>query len=100
LEDIDTIRVQTLVALAFRHHWSSVAESILKYHTLMQERNGKATRGRGKSGWGIRETADDLKISLGMTNDYIRLAKVLKDNPLLKEQEFRDVLSKLRKARR
>jgi hypothetical protein len=91
-----------LRSLAFRAHWVEIARNILEFHETQQEKFGKVTRGRSssngdKDGWGIRQTAEDLNISIAMVSDYLNLGRALREDPSLKIKELRDAIHSIRK---
>jgi len=104
LQGIETLesRKKALHSLAFRAHWTETARHILEFHEEQQERFGKVTRGRpgekaDKTGWGIKETAEDLDISVAMTCDYLNLGRALREDISLRVRELRDALFSIRK---
>jgi len=95
-------REKALRSLAFRAHWVECARHILEFHEAQQEKFGKVSVGRPtasseKNGWGIKETAEDLNISIAMVSDYLNLGRALREDPSIKIRELRDALHSIRK---
>jgi DNA modification methylase len=69
--------------------WEQVA-LVEALHSFRQEEHGEAERGRPKKGedkkpaWGIRDTAQELGISLGSTAETLQLARAVQLDPSLR----------------
>jgi len=72
--------------------WHERALYTLELHELYQAQKGIASKGPGKWGWGVRDTAALLEAS--KTNVYcdIQLGRALRRNPILATKRRRYVL--------
>lgn len=57
--------------------WQEEAKATLELHNLLQQKEGIATVGRGQEGWGVRQTAELLKISPATVTINCQLAEAL-----------------------
>jgi site-specific DNA-methyltransferase (adenine-specific) len=54
--------------------WQEAAALVKEFHTQKGVTFGKATTGRGKTGWSIRDTAEELGLFPSQVVDYLKLA--------------------------
>jgi len=81
--------------------WQEIAHSVAHFHSFMEAKYGKATSGRGKTGWGIRDTAERLGLNPSDVVHYLKLAEGLKHSPSLQSiRQKSKALTKLRRADR
>jgi len=63
--------------------WHEKCRMLEQLDALKRERYGSATQARESDGWGIKETAEVVGMSVGSVAQDIKLAKDLEDNPEL-----------------
>lgn len=66
--------------------WKDLAKRVLEFHESKQKEHGKSKAGRpdsltGKQGWGIRDTARELKIDYLTAQRNINWGLALRQNP-------------------
>ena len=65
-------------------HWSRRAILVAAFHSLKTRQYGEAVPGRPsigtRKGWSVRDTAEELKLSIGYVSDSIRLAIYFQEN--------------------
>jgi hypothetical protein len=69
--------------------WHEEVELVQKLHDLRQRQHGAGVPNRpsvaqGKTGWGMRDTAKELGKALGGVSEDLQLAKLVRQNPALK----------------
>jgi hypothetical protein len=72
-------------------NWADRALAVAALQELMQADQGVAGVGRGKWGWGVRDTAGLLGLSKTFVQTDLQIAKVLRDRPELATQRRRKV---------
>ena len=75
--------------------WQARIKLELEIHNLLQLIHGAGKRGRGYTGWGIKDTAVQLNISIGKLNEDINLAKAFLIDPELEKISTRDKAKKV-----
>ena len=80
-----------------RHNmpWYEEVEMEKALHDLRQRQFGKATIGRGKEGWSLRDTAKELNTALGVISEDLRLAEAIIHDPSLKNVQDKTTAMKL-----
>ena len=69
--------------------WEEECEAVSQLDELKRKRYGSAQRSdgiEGKKGWGMKETAEALGMSLGAVGQDIKLARDLKEHPELRKK--------------
>jgi hypothetical protein len=69
--------------------WWEEAAIVEQYHHRRQaefgsRRTGRPTKKEGRIGWGIRDTARELKLTLGSVAESLQLARALRSDAALK----------------
>jgi len=64
--------------------WDEKAALRAEIHLLKQKKYGKAVKGHESSGWGIKETAESLSVSLGTLSTDIQLVNAMDKLPRLR----------------
>lgn len=75
--------------------WYELVEMEKSLHDLRQRQHGKATVGRGKKGWSLRDTARELDLALGAASQDLQLASALEADPTLRKIQDRTTALKL-----
>lgn len=79
--------------LAHTNKWNEISLLVEEYHTIQQELNGEGRSGRprisGGNGWGIRKTAEELKMSVGAVCQDLKLAARLKKDKSFARIQYR-----------
>lgn len=80
-----------------RHNmpWYEEVEMEKALHDLRQRQFGKATVGRGKVGWSLRDTAKELNTALGVISEDLRLAEAIIHDPSLRNVQDKTTAMKL-----
>jgi len=80
-----------------RHNmpWYEEVEMEKALHDLRQRQFGKATVGRGKEGWSLRDTAKELNTALGVISEDLRLAEAIVKDPSLRNVQDKTTAMKL-----
>lgn len=79
--------------------WFEIASARAELHSLRQDQYGKAMPGRFSAGegWGLKQTAEAVGISIGLMSQDIQLVEGIKKYPQLKdEKNKRMAMSKLK----
>lgn len=63
--------------------WQESSNLVKEYHRTCQSQYGVATTGRGKTGWSVRDTANDLGLNPSDVVQYLQLADGLVESPSL-----------------
>ena len=84
--------------------WYDSAALVKRLHKLRQEQHGisashRPKRGKGKSGWSMRDTAKELDAALGAVSESILLADAVRDDPQLRNIKDRRTALKLVRAK-
>lgn len=66
--------------------WPERNECLLQLHELRQQIHGPATKSPDNKGWGVRQTAEILGVSLGSIGTDLKLAQDLRDHPGLRKK--------------
>jgi DNA modification methylase len=86
--DTPTLLKEKEIELVENYHkeftWQEKALLIDDIHRLHQEEFGVATQSHDSDGWGMKQTAELLKISLGTVHQSLELADALKTMPTIK----------------
>lgn len=86
LTDSDRIRIELIENMGRKDFtWQEAAGLVQAFHSLMQEKYGKATSGKSKTGWGTRDTARELGLNPSDTIYYLKLHEGLATDPTLKD---------------
>jgi len=64
--------------------WDEQASLRAQIHILQQEIHGKATRGHESDGWGLENSAEELKVSIATLSQDLRLTEALNAIPGLR----------------
>jgi site-specific DNA-methyltransferase (adenine-specific) len=80
--------------------WYDSAALVKRLHTLRQGEHGASAshrpkKGKGKSGWSMRDTAAELDAALGAVSESIMLADAVQDDPQLRNIKDRRTAIKL-----
>jgi len=80
--------------------WWELAELVSEWHALRQEQLGKSAPTKGKEkrerpGWSMRDTAEELRISLGFVSEAVMLDAAVKRDPGLRAIKDRDTAVRL-----
>lgn len=80
-----------------RHNlpWYEQVQMEKDLHDLRQRQYGKATVGRGKEGWSLRDTAKELDKALGHISQDLQLAEAIQRDPSLKNVQDKKTAMKL-----
>lgn len=95
----DDLLEMELVENCKRKDWSysEQVKAVKDFHEIMQRKYGEGRQGR-KAGWGMRDTAQYLGISLGLVSQDIKLARAMENNPKLAEEKNKGLaLTKLKR---
>ncbi len=81
--------------------WQEQCKKIEEFHNAKQRENGISQSGRPnnnrKQGWGIRDTARELGLSVGRICEDLLLSREIRSNSILSEiRERKDALKKVR----
>lgn len=100
-EALNRIRLNILSIKEGKYPWPQLCTEILDYHEEQQKTIGKAKAGRPsddkKRGWGIRDSAKELGLSIGTLCEYLNLARLIKTDESLKEMKIDRALSIVRR---
>lgn len=66
--------------------WQERNECLLQLHELQQHIYGPATKSPDNKGWGVRQTAEILGVSLGSIGGDLKLAQDLRNRPDLRKR--------------
>src|SRR6266478_2571609 len=75
--------------------WQARVKLEFEIHRLFQSLYGAGKRGRGHTGWGIKDTAAQLNISVGKLNEDVNLAKAFLIDPELEKSASRDIAKRV-----
>jgi site-specific DNA-methyltransferase (adenine-specific) len=78
--------------------WYEISELVSEWHRTRQEQHGVAEAKKGKAqrgGWSMRDTAEELKMSLGFISEAVMVADAVKRDPALKNISDRDTAVRL-----
>lgn len=78
--------------------WYYRATLISLFHSIKQVHEGVARAGHTNEGWGIRDTAKELNMSVGSVHGYVQLADALIAHPELKKLKLREALEKIHES--
>jgi hypothetical protein len=70
--------------MRFNLPWFEQVELERRLHNLRISQHGQGKPGK-KSGWSLRDTAEELDMSFGVLSEDIRIAEVIENNPQLKK---------------
>ena len=85
LQDEDYLEIAIHKTLQFPQiSWDDQVLKERELHELRVEQHGKATAGRGKSGWSLRDTAEELSMSFGVLSEDLRMADAIANDPSLR----------------
>lgn len=70
--------------------WYTHARLVARFHRICQKMYGIPTGGQGKSGWGLRDTAETLQLSNPTVVECVNVIKIIKLRPDLKHSKSRD----------
>lgn len=95
IEDLDNLIKHSQL------HWSKICQLIEEYHNAKQREKGVSQSGRpnvsGKQGWGIRDTARELGLSIGRISEDLLLSRGIRSDSSLSEiGERKDALRKVK----
>jgi hypothetical protein len=82
--------------------WFQVARLIEEFHIAKQREKGISQSGRpdsiaGRQGWGIRDSARELGLSIGRISEDILLSRAIRsDSSLIEIRERKDALIKVK----
>lgn len=84
----------------FNLPWYEEVELVNRLHTLKQEEHGTPKIGRPRpddpvTGWGIRETAEELGRALGQVSEDLKLARAVRLDPALRNVKDKKTAIKL-----
>jgi 16S rRNA G966 N2-methylase RsmD len=84
--------------------WYDSAALVKRLHALRQGQHGvsashRPKKGKGKSGWSMRDTAKELDAALGAVSESILLADAVRDDPQLRNIKDRRTALKLVRAK-
>lgn len=100
LTEEDRIRVELVENLSRKDFtWPEASSLVTAFHVLMQEKYGKGTSGRAKTGWSTRDTARELGLNSADVVYYLQLNKaLLKDSSLGDIRSRSKALTKLKRG--
>lgn len=80
--------------------WWDISRLVAEWHDTRQSQLGKAEPKKGKAtrenpGWSMRDTADELKMSLGFISEAVMLSKAVEKDPSLRNIADRDTAIRL-----
>lgn len=80
--------------------WYEIAVLVADWHTTRQSQHGISPSTRGKAnrerpGWSMRDTAEELKMSLGFISEAVMVANAVKRDPTLRNISDRDTAVRL-----
>ncbi len=81
--------------------WPEAATLVKSYHQLMQQKYGIGQPGRGKTGWSIQDTAENLGLVSSEVVYYLKLHEGMQSDPALKDiRQKSKALTKLKRTNR
>ncbi len=97
-DDMDEAQIREITIKENLAHlkleWYERVTMIEEYHGLMVYKHGRGEPGNphgGNKGWGQRDTAKNLDISLGSLSESLKLAKLIRANPELRRLNLSNV---------
>lgn len=91
IEDLDNLIKHSQL------HWSKICQLIEEYHNAKQREKGISKSGRPngtKRGWGIRDTARELGLSIGRVSEDLLLSRNIRSDSSIAEIGERKVALK------
>lgn len=80
--------------------WQESSNLVKEYHRQCQSQYGVASTGRGKTGWSVRDTANDLGLNPSDVVQYLQLAEGLVESPSLGDVKQKSkALTKLKRQK-
>jgi len=70
--------------------WYRYSLLVARFHRLCQKKYGVPHRTQGKSGWGLRDTAAALQISMPSVQESVNVIKLIKKHPEARHFKTRD----------
>ena|SRR5688572_4197282 len=79
--------------------WWKRCQLVEEYHREKQRKNGTPQVGRpdslgGKQGWGIRDTARELNLSIGRVHEELKLSQAIRTEPELIQKERKEAIER------
>jgi predicted transcriptional regulator len=102
LTDEDRVRIEFIENMGRKDFtWDEAAALVQAFHEKMQAKFGVPSGGQGKSGWGTRDTARELGLTMTDVVYYLQLYKGLQVDPSLKDiRQKSKALTKIKRTTR
>lgn len=102
LTDTDRLRIEFVENMGRKDFlWPEASELVKTFHFKMQDTYGKASPGKGKDGWSVRDTARELGLNSAEVVHYLALADgMVKDAKLKDIKQKSKALTKVKRSKR